>query len=129
MERIEDCIRVADKVNRPDVGVMFNLCHWLRVEDEKSLRPVLEAARPYLMAVSINGADRAEDVRSGKGQMILPLGKGAFDVGQVLRILEEIGYRGPVGLQCWGLPGDARMHLAESIEAWKRMAKSAGTPK
>src|SRR5262249_11101935 len=27
VERIEDSIRVADKVDRPNVGVMFNLCH------------------------------------------------------------------------------------------------------
>ena len=40
LERIEDAVRVADKVDRPNVGVMFNLCHWLRV----SKRPRLQAA-------------------------------------------------------------------------------------
>ena len=32
IERIEDSVRVAEKVDRPNVGVMFNLCHWLRVD-------------------------------------------------------------------------------------------------
>src|SRR5262249_3277114 len=32
VERIEDAVRIADKVDRPNVGAMFNLCHWLRVE-------------------------------------------------------------------------------------------------
>src|ERR1022692_2153278 len=27
LEREEDCVRVAEKVDRPNVGVMFNLCH------------------------------------------------------------------------------------------------------
>jgi hypothetical protein len=27
---------------------------------------------------------------------------------------------GEVGLQCWGIGGDARTHLEESMAAWKR---------
>src|SRR5262245_57950361 len=30
IERLEDSLRVAEKVDRPNVGAMFNLCHWLR---------------------------------------------------------------------------------------------------
>jgi hypothetical protein len=32
--------------------------------------------------------------------------------------LRQLGYTGPIGLQCYGIPGDARDHLAESIKAW-----------
>ena len=38
MERIEDAVRVADKVDRPNVGVMFNLCHWLRVSKDRDYK-------------------------------------------------------------------------------------------
>ena len=123
IERVQDAVRVVKKVDRPAVGVMFNLCHWLKVDDEKNLRSVLELAKPHLMAVSINGADRAAEVRSGKGRMILPLDQGAFDVPGLLKMLKEMGFRGPVGLQCYGLGGDARDHLARSITAWKKMQK------
>ena len=57
IERIEDSIRVADKVDRPNVGVMFNLCHWLRVDKQRDYKPLLKQAMPRLWAVSINGAD------------------------------------------------------------------------
>ena len=42
LERVEDAVRVAGKVDRTNVGVMFNLCHWLKVDDEKNLKRVLK---------------------------------------------------------------------------------------
>jgi sugar phosphate isomerase/epimerase len=121
LERVEDAVRVAKKVDRPNVGVMFNLCHWLRVGDEQQMRPLLEAARPYLFAVSINGADHAAAIRAGKGKMIYPLDQGEFDLGALLQALRDVGYRGPIGIQCFGIPGDARAHLARSMAAWRKL--------
>ena len=57
IERIEDSVRVAEKVDRANVGVMFNLCHWLRVDKSRDYKPLLQQALPRLWAVSINGAD------------------------------------------------------------------------
>lgn len=37
LERIQDALRVVKKVDRSNVGVTFNLCHCLRVGDERSL--------------------------------------------------------------------------------------------
>lgn len=53
IERLEDSMRVADKVDRPNVGVMFNLCHWLRVDSSREARPLIKRAMPRLWAVSI----------------------------------------------------------------------------
>jgi len=39
----------------------------------------------------------------------------------LLRTLQDLGYQGPIGLQCYGLPGDARDHLARSIAAWQKL--------
>ena len=121
LERVEDAVRVAGKVDRPNVGVMFNLCHWLRVDGKSGLRALLEEALPRLRAVSIHGADTAAEVHAGTGNWIQPLGQGSYDVGALLALLRDIGYTGPVGLQCWGIPGDARAHLAQSIAAWRAM--------
>ena len=121
IERIEDSIRVADKVDRPNVGVMFNLCHWLRVDSGRDYRSLLKRAMPRLWAVSINGAD-ALDEKPGWDRYIQPLGKGSFDVGEFLKALKELGFRGPVGLQCYGIGGDARIHLEQSMAAWHKMA-------
>ena len=128
VERIEDSIRVADKVDRANVGVMFNLCHWLRVDPERDYKPLLKKAMPRLWAVSINGADEFTD-QPGWDRYIQPLDKGNFDVGAFLQALRELGYTGPIGLQCYGIGGDTRDHLARSMTAWRKWtqpAKEAG---
>ena len=121
IERIEDSVRVAEKVDRPNVGVMFNLCHWLRVDKQRDYKPLLKRAMPRLWAVSINGADTQDD-KPGWGHYIQPLDKGSFDVGTLLATLKELGYKGPIGLQCYGIGGDAREHLAHSMTAWRKLS-------
>jgi sugar phosphate isomerase/epimerase len=125
VERIEDSIRVADKVDRPNVGVMFNVCHWLRVDKSRDYKPLLKKAMPRLWAVSINGADEFDD-KPGWDKYIQPLDKGSFDIGGFLRTLKELGYKGPIGLQCFGIGGDARDHLARSMDAWRKLSKNLG---
>jgi len=120
VERIEDACRVAEKVNRPNVGVMFNLCHWLRVDKQRDYKPLLKQAMPRLWAVSINGADEM-DSKPGWEHYIQPLDKGSFDLARFLKTLKELGYKGPVGLQCYGIGGDARDHLARSMTAWRSL--------
>ena len=123
VERIEDAIRVADKVDRPNVGVMFNLCHWLRVDSSRDYRPLLKRALPRLWAVSINGADEFDE-KPGWERYIQPLDRGSFDAGKLLATLKELGYQGPIGLQCYGIGGDAREHLARSLAAWQKLSRN-----
>lgn len=120
LERVEDAIRVTQKVDRENVGVMFNLCHWLRTDSQRNCRPLLERAGSKLFAVTINGADTFDD-QAGWNRYIQPLDRGSFDLRSFLKTLRELPYAGPIGLQCYGLPGDARDHLARSIAAWRRM--------
>lgn len=120
IERIEDSCRVAEKVDRPNVGVMFNLCHWLRVDPSRDYKPLLKRAMPRLWAISLNGADERDD-KPGWEHYIQPLGDGSFDMATFLKTLKELGYRGPIGLQCYGIGGDTREHLAKSMAAWRRL--------
>ncbi len=128
VERIEDSIRVADKVDRANVGVMFNLCHWLRVDKQRDYKHLLKQAMPRLWAVSINGADSQDD-KPGWDHYIQPLDKGSFDVGAFLTTLKELGYKGPIGLQCFGIGGDAREHLVRSMKAWQKLSAPLGSEK
>ncbi len=121
LERVEDALRLEGKLARENVGVMFNLCHWMKVDEEKNLGKVLAAARARLLAVTINGCDRPDEVRSGKGKWIVPLDEGDFDMAGFLRSLRATGWRGPIGLQCYGIGGDAREHLARSMAAWRKL--------
>ena len=121
MEKIEDAVRVAGKVDRPNVGVMFNLCHWLRVSKDRDYKTRLAKAMPRLRAVSICGADEFDD-KPGWAHYIQPLGHGSFDLLAFLKTLRQLGYTGPIGLQCYGIPGDVRDNLAESMKAWRSYA-------
>lgn len=122
LERVEDAIRIVKKTERDNVGVMFNLCHWLKVDDERNLAPLLRAAKPHLLAVSINGSDKGADLRAGKGRWIVPLDAGDFSLPDFMRALRDIGFTGPIGLQCYGIPGDAHDHLTRSMEAWRKLS-------
>jgi len=121
IERIEDAVRVAEKVNRPNVGAMFNLCHWLRVCEDRDYKTRLQKAMPRLFAVSINGADERDEKAANWKRYIQPLGSGDFDIATFLKTLKELGYNGPIGLQCFGIGGDAREHLARSMAAWRKL--------
>ena len=119
LERVEDAVRVAEKADRDNVGATFNLCHWLKV-DGKDLRARLEEAMPHLFVVTINGAD-------GDGtnwdRLIQTLDHGTYDVGGVLTLLADLGYAGPIGLQGYGIGGDAHDNLRRSMAAWKELVR------
>ena len=127
LERIEDAMRVAGKVERPNVGVMFNLCHWLRVSNDRNYKPLLQQAMPRLRAVSINGADDHDD-KPGFSHYIQPLDEGTFDIATFLKTLRELGYQGPIGLQCYGIGGDVREHLTRSLTAWRKLSAASAKP-
>jgi sugar phosphate isomerase/epimerase len=122
LERVEDAIRLAGKVDDPAVGVTFNLCHWLKVEgSQRDPAPVLRMAQPRLMFVTINGADTGDTKTMGWERLIRPLGEGSYDVGAFLRSLRATGYEGPVGFQGYGIQGDAPMVLKKTMAAWREL--------
>lgn len=131
LEKASDGVRLAKKINRPgEVGVMFNLCHWMKADPNRDLRAVLTEAKPWLMAISLSGSDGPDEVRAGKGNWIQPLGQGSYDIGQLLKLLAEIEYEGPIGLQCYGLEGDPREILTKSKAAWEGLvARARCTPR
>jgi len=124
LETTSDAVRIAKKVNRPnEVGVMFNLSHWMKADSNRDIRSVLKEARPWLKAVTLNGSDTPQQIRNNKGNWIQPLGSGSYDITILLDALREINYTGIIGLQCWGIGGDARVHLTQSMAAWKKLMK------
>jgi len=115
VERVEDAVRVVRKVDRANVGVTFNLCHWLKVDRPETLEDRLRLAVPYLYQVTINGADPQGDW----DRLIQPLDRGSYDVAHLMERLCRMGYAGPVGLQCYAVKGDKHENLRRSIVAWR----------
>lgn len=106
------------KVNHPNLGVMFNLCHFLKSEKAEDMEKVLEAAGDRLFAVSTCGAD-AEG--TNWGQLIQTLDKGTFPQKRLFGKLKEMKFSGPVGLQCYAIKGDKKENLKASMGAWKKV--------
>lgn len=113
-----DALRLVRQVDRKNVGVSINLCHELMTDQGPNLQATIRDAVPYLFLVSINGAD-AKEPGFGWDRLIQPLGRGNFDVYGFLKSLHAAGYRGPIGLQCYALKGDAVENLRQSMRAWQ----------
>jgi sugar phosphate isomerase/epimerase len=117
-ERVEDAVRLAKKVDRRNVGVTFNLCHWLIVNDEKNMESLIKLAMPHLFVVTINGADSGgKDWKT----LIQTLDRGTFDMRRFLRTLKDSGYTGPIGFQGYGIGGDAHDNLKRTMNAWHEL--------
>jgi sugar phosphate isomerase/epimerase len=120
--RFRDVVRVAERAARSNVGVTFNLCHELRSGFDPQFPRLLDKAMPRLYGVTINGADR-----QGRdwNTLIQPLGNGDYDVTELVRTITKAGYRGPFGIQCYGLKGDPGVYLKQSMAAWRAISARA----
>jgi sugar phosphate isomerase/epimerase len=117
LETVDDAMRIADKVDRPNAGVTFNLCHWLRVCKDRDAKAVLQRAMPRLSVVTINGADTdGQDWKT----LIQTLDHGTFDVRGFLETLRDAGYTGPIGFQGYGIGGDVHDNLKRTMAAWEK---------
>jgi sugar phosphate isomerase/epimerase len=124
VEKVDDAVRIAKRFPDNEVGVMFNLCHWAAYDKSENLESAIRSTQPYLAAVSINGTDTPEEIQAKKGNWIQPLDSGSYNVSQVLKVLDEIKFTGPIGLQCYGIQGDVKEHLERSMKKWKEMRQT-----
>jgi len=106
------------KVDHANLGVMFNLCHFLKNENAEDLEGVLARAGTRLFAVSTCGANL--DGRDWKA-LIKPLDQGTFPQTRLVGALSQLKFAGPVGLQCYGVRGDQYSNLNNSAVAWRKI--------
>lgn len=123
IERFDHAFKIAKAAERDNVGIAFNLCHFLKIQPNDDLPALLAGAKPFLWSVSICGADS-----DGKdwNTLIRPLDEGTFDQAALLRTLQGIGYKGAAGLQCFNIRIAPRDHLTRSIAAWRKHLTAAG---
>ena len=126
IESVEDAIRVAEKVNRRNFGMTFNLCHYLAHKNRAGVDPwaefstLAQQAMPFLFAISLNGADASDaDQQDIWTSFIQPLGEGNFDTYRYLTTFLDHGFDGPVGLQCYNIKEDKAVHLRKSMQTWQ----------
>jgi len=117
-ETAEDSYRIAEKVNRENVGAVFNLTHFLWADQEENLEQLIKRITPRLMAVSIAGSDSGDYSGMQMNELIQPLGQGKYDVYRVVQLLLDNGYKGPIGFQCYQVPGEPAEFLRTSMNTW-----------
>ena len=111
VEKTEHAVRIAKKANKSNLGLTFNLCHWLAtttMDQRATLKKQLKSLAPYLKMMSINGANNIASSKTNIwGDYILPLGEGNFDVkGLVKFVAIDLGLNIPIGIQCYNLKGN-----------------------
>ena len=119
VHRVEDALRLVKKVDRKNVGLTFNLCHALLDGAESRVPSLIDETAPWMFVATINGADRGASKKE-MPRLIQRLDQGTYDVNIVLKKLEAVGFKGPVGLQCYNIQGDPRDTLERSMNAWRR---------
>lgn len=116
-----DCLRLAKKVDRPNFGVSFNLCHVLKTGDEKNVIALLKESQGCLFMVSVNGADAGAGPAAGWDRLIQPIGRGTYDLAPLLKQLRAQGYTGPIGFQGYGIKGERLDIMKQTMEGWKKI--------
>ena len=127
VERADHAARIAKKANKNNLGLTFNLCHWLattNMDERADLNRQIKSLAPYLKMISINGANNIISSKSNIwGDYIRPLGEGNFDVrGLVKYVAIDLGLNIPIGIQCYNLKGNK--DLVERISAQVNELKS-----
>ena len=123
VERTDHALQLAQKVNRKNVGLSFNLCHWLAttsLAERADLKNHLKEINPYLKMMTISGA---YDVISKKKAIfddyILPLGTGSFDTYDLLKyMVKTIKYKKPIGVQCYNIKGNKPQLIKNTMMVW-----------
>jgi len=121
-ERIDHAVRIAKQCGRKNLGVSFNLTHWLWTDPDGNLERLSRDAMPHLFLVTINGINRQASLGA-----LTTLDRGDYDVAGFLKPFVAAGYRGPIGLQCVSIRGEARENLARSMAAWEKISGRLGT--
>jgi hypothetical protein len=111
------CRWLHDNAGADHVGIVYNLHHGHgHIAD---FAESLEVMKPYLLCLNLNG------MNDGARPKILPLGQGQHEK-QMMQVIANSGYRGPIGILDHRGDVDAEKSLRENIEGLKRLLKQLG---
>lgn len=110
----ENMIRLVKAIDRPNVGIVYNLHHAHDQLDR--MAEVLKTLKPYLLALNVNGMETKGDQI---GKKILVIGEGDRDA-EVFRHILESGYSGPIGILNH-TQEDARERLSKNIAGLRKL--------
>lgn len=111
----ENQIAVVENLKMPNVGLVYNFHHG---HGHVPRFPTLfKAMQPYLLAVNINGMSKDGEKSAKK---IIPVGSGDNEL-DMLKVVRESGWRGPVGILCHRAELDAEVALRDNLKGLKKL--------
>jgi sugar phosphate isomerase/epimerase len=125
VERTDHALRLIQSIRRKNVGLSFNLCHWLattRPEERSHLKQLLKELQPYVKMITVSGAN---DVISKSkivwDDYILPLGEGTFDTYGLLKYcIKDLKIKVPISVQCYNIKTDKYQLVKNTIKVWRQ---------
>jgi len=119
LERVEDGVRLCQKMKHSSLKLVFCGFHWYAVEGSELSQSVANAV-PYLHSVNMCGSRRGGNIA---GCTIEPLDSGEMDNFSLFGLLHRYGYTGRIGFQGYGIGGDVFTYLQRSMNAFRSMEK------
>ena len=106
----------------PHVGIVYNFHHGhAHIEKFADKWKVMQ---PYVFAVNLNGMEVGGDA---KGRKILHLGEGDSEL-EMMRIIEQSGWRGPVGVIDHREETDSEVTLRANLRGLESLRKKLALP-
>jgi sugar phosphate isomerase/epimerase len=124
VETIDHALSLVKAADMKNVGLSFNLCHWLATTprpERNDWKNDLKRLQPYLKMVTINGANQVDsEAKTPWDDYILPLGTGTYDTyGLVRYLVKDLKYKGPIGVQCYNIKADKPELLRTTMQTWR----------
>lgn len=134
VERTDHALALVKQIDRKNVGLTFNLCHWLATTTEAeraTLKPHLTELRPYLKMVTVSGANNVMTQQKNVwSDYILPLGTGSFDTYGLLKYLvKDLKIKVPIGVQCYNIKANKPLLVQNTSKVWREYKTRLETDK
>ncbi|WP_373331251.1 sugar phosphate isomerase/epimerase family protein [Salmonirosea aquatica] len=124
VETIDHALKLVKAADMKNVGLSFNLCHWLAttpLAERTDWKKDLKTLQPYLKMVTISGANQVDSqAKTPWDDYILPLGTGTYDTYDLVSYLvKDLKYKGPIGVQCYNIKADKPELLRSTMQVWQ----------
>lgn len=112
----ENQLAILKRVAMANVGMVYNFSHGREQMDRFS--EFFPKILPHLMAINLNGMKK-------DAPTILNLGEGDREL-EMLRIIRDSGYRGPIGILNENTERDAAVGLQENMDGLQKLRRQLG---
>ncbi len=115
---VKVCRYLRDKHQAEHVGIVYNFHHGH--DHIPDFANSLKLMQPYLLCVNINGMADAQSLKADPAKKIIPIGSGPQELS-LLRILQDSGYQGQIGILDHRPELDAEESLKQNLDGLKKL--------